>query len=56
VVSEEMTAKLEDLVKTRIAEQRFDDVERVEPGLDGRAWQKLLEMSFNTLANPRFST
>ena len=34
VVSEEMTAKLEDIIKARIAEQRFDDVERVEPGLD----------------------
>ena len=33
VVSEEMTAKLEDIIKARIVEQRFDDVERVEPGL-----------------------
>ena len=32
VVSEEMTEKLEDIIKGRIAEQRFDDVERVEPG------------------------
>jgi len=56
VVSEEMTAKLEDLIKARIAEQRFDDVERVEPGLDSRAWQKLLKMSFKTFPNPRSST
>ena len=34
VVSEEMTAKLEDIIKARIVEQRFDDVERVEPGLN----------------------
>ena len=33
-VSEEMTARLEDVIKARIAEQRFDDVERVEPMLD----------------------
>ena len=33
VVSEEMTAQLEDIIKSRIAEQRFDDVERVEPSL-----------------------
>ena len=30
-VSEEMTARLEDVIKARVAEQRFDDVERVEP-------------------------
>ena len=29
-----MTARLEDVIKARIAEQRFDDVERVEPMLD----------------------
>jgi U3 small nucleolar ribonucleoprotein component len=42
VVSEEMTAKLEDIIKARIAEQRFDDVERVEPGLDDERRRKAL--------------
>ena len=42
VVSEEMTAKLEDIIKARIAEQRFDDVERVEPGLDSDRRRKAL--------------
>ena len=42
VVSEEMTAKLEDIIKARIAEQRFDDVERVEPGLDDDRRRKTL--------------
>ena len=31
VISEEITQKLEDLIKQRIIEGRFDDVERVEP-------------------------
>ena len=45
VVSEEMTAKLEDIIKARIAEQRFDDVERVEPGLlDERRRKALPEL------------
>ena len=42
VVSEEMTAKLEDIIKARIAEQRFDDVERAEPGLDDDRRRKTL--------------
>ena len=42
VVSEEMTAKLEDIIKARVAEQRFDDVERVEPGLDDDRRRKAL--------------
>ena len=45
VVSEEMTARLEDVIKARVAEQRFDDVERVEPSTrDDRGRRQLTEL------------
>ena len=45
VVSEEMTARLEDVIKARVAEQRFDDVERVEPATrDDRGRRQLTEL------------
>ena len=44
-VSEEMTARLEDVIKARVAEQRFDDVERVEPATrDDRGRRQLTEL------------
>ena len=44
VVSEEMTQKLEDVIKSRIVEQRFDDVERVEPSGDDRKRRQFTEL------------